>query len=75
MKTGLQIAGFVALAGLLGLAAITMQRLQTVYDQGRLATSPLARDTFTSFQRARLSGDPVLFRQVMAQVIALCHSK
>jgi len=41
----------------------TNGQLQKVFEQGRRAETPVARDTFYECQRARLSGDPVAFKR------------
>jgi hypothetical protein len=52
----------------------TNSQLQKVFDQGRRAETPLARETFYELQRARLSGDPVAFKKAAAKMMTLCHT-
>jgi len=52
----------------------TNGQLQKVFEQGRRAETPVARDTFYECQRARLSGDPVAFKKAAAKMMVLCHT-
>ena len=52
----------------------TNRQLQKVFEQGRRAETPVARDTFYEWQRARLSGDPVAFKKAASKMMVLCHT-
>jgi hypothetical protein len=52
----------------------TNSQLQKVFERGRRAETPLAREAFYELQRARLSGDPVAFKKAAAKMMALCHT-
>ena len=49
----------------------TSQRLPKVFEDGRLADSPIVRNAFMEFQRARLSGNEAAYKRAVMKVMLL----
>jgi hypothetical protein len=51
-----------------------VRRMQSVFNAGRLANTPLAREIFTDFQRARLNGSRDDYTKAEVRMKFLCHA-